>query len=141
MLSELPRQCDSGGKTYSKGHKQHRRGYKRHIDVADGQIPDSQAAIPLATITNRWVISRYDVMVSGHVVLIDPVPIEHRTQQESLCGYDKRRTLPKTVPSKIPPFPSAQEERNKIRTMSERVNARMKASSEDEQPASDRQQK
>ncbi len=31
--------------------------------------------------------------------------------QDSLRGYDKRRRLPKTVPSKTPPFTSAQQER------------------------------
>jgi len=155
MLSELPRECDTGGKKNSKGHTQYWRGYKLHIDVADGQIPiscvltsasvhDSQAAIPLAIITNQRVTSLYDVMDAaydakeirehceslGHVPLIDPVqravPVVHRTQQDSLRGYDKRRTLPKTLPSKIPPFTTAQEERYKIRTMSERVNARLK---------------
>ena len=151
-----------------QGHTQNWRGYKQHIDVADGQIPiscvltsaslhDSQAAIPLATITNQRVTSLYEVMVSGlpvevcfanmdaaydakeirehceslgHVSLIDPVqkavPIVHRTSQDSLRGYDKRRKLPQTMPRKIPRFTTAQEERYKIRTMSERVNARLK---------------
>jgi hypothetical protein len=155
MLSELPRECDTGGKANSKGHTQNWRGYKLHIDVADGQIPiscvltsasvhDSQVAIPLATITSQRVISLYDVMDAaydakeirehceslGHVPLIDrvqrAVPIVHSTYQDSLRGYDKRRKLPKTIPGKIPPFTTAQEERYKIRTMSERVNARLK---------------
>jgi Transposase DDE domain/Transposase domain (DUF772) len=155
MLAELPRSCDIGAKKNSKGHTQYWRGYKLHIDVADGQIPisclltaaslhDSQVAIPLATITAQRVTSLYDLMDAaydaqdirehceslGHVPLIDPVhravPIPHRTQQDSLRGYDKRRTLPKTTPGKIPPFTSAQEERYKIRTMSERVNGRLK---------------
>jgi hypothetical protein len=58
MLKELPRQCDIGTKTSSKGHQQYWRGYKLHLDVADGQLPisavltsasvhDSQVAIPL----------------------------------------------------------------------------------------------
>jgi len=49
------------------------RGYKLHLDVADGQIPisgiltaaslhDSQVAIPLATMTAQRVTSLYDVM-------------------------------------------------------------------------------
>jgi hypothetical protein len=42
-----------------------------------------------------------------------------------LRGYDKRRKLPQTIPGKIPHFTTAQEERYKIRTMSERVNARL----------------
>jgi hypothetical protein len=47
--------------TRSGGHHEIRRGYKLHVDVADGDIPiscvltsahvhDSQVAIPLATI-------------------------------------------------------------------------------------------
>jgi hypothetical protein len=66
----------------------------------------------------------------GQVPLIDPVtravPLPHRTHQDSLRGYDKRRSLPKTIPGKIPHFTTAQEERYKVRTMSERVNARLK---------------
>ena len=66
----------------------------------------------------------------GQVPLIDPVqravPIPHRTRQDSPRGYDQRRKLPKTTASKIPPFSTAQQERYKIRTMSERVNARLK---------------
>jgi hypothetical protein len=57
MLSELPRHCSIGVKTSSKGYQNHWRGYKLHIDVADGQVPisclltaaslhDSQVAIP-----------------------------------------------------------------------------------------------
>ncbi len=112
--------------------------------LTSASLHGSQAAIPLATITNQRVTSLYDVMDSaydakeirehcqslGHVALIDPVqravPIAHSSYQDSLRGYDKRRRLPKTVPSKIPPFTSAQQERYKIRTMSERVNARLK---------------
>jgi len=73
MLDELPRQCDIGAKKSSKGHQQYWRGYKLHLDVADGQIPisavltsasvhDSQVAIPLATMTAGRVTSLYDVM-------------------------------------------------------------------------------
>ena len=155
MLLELPRDCSIGAKTSSKGYQQYWRGYKFHIDVADGQIPiscvltsaslhDSQVAIPLATISAQRVTSLYALMDAaydakeirehceslGQVPLIDPVqravPITHRTQQDSLRGYDKRRKLPQTIPGKIPPFTTAQEERYKIRTMSERVNARVK---------------
>jgi hypothetical protein len=39
MLSELPSHCSIGVKTNSKGHRHYWRGYKLHIDVADGQIP------------------------------------------------------------------------------------------------------
>ena len=62
MLDDLPTDCDVGMKKDSKGYKSTWVGYKLHIDVADGQIPisclltsaslhDSQAAIPLATLS------------------------------------------------------------------------------------------
>jgi hypothetical protein len=41
MLAELPRHCSLGVKKSSKGYQQYWRGYKLHIDVADGQIPIS----------------------------------------------------------------------------------------------------
>jgi hypothetical protein len=41
MLNELPKSCDVGTKTDSKGHKVSWIGYKFHIDWADGEIPIS----------------------------------------------------------------------------------------------------
>jgi hypothetical protein len=154
MLSELPRHCSIGAKTSSKGHQKYWRGYKLHIDVADGQIPitclltaaslhDSQAAIPLATLTAERVRSLYDVMDSaydaseihahsrslGHVPLIAPngslAPVPPKVQA-SLRRYDKRRKVPQRYDRKRPPFTPAEEDRYRIRTMSERVNARLK---------------
>lgn len=155
MLSELPRHCSLGVKKSSKGYQQYWRGYKLHIDVADGQIPisclltaaslhDSQAAIPLATLTAQRVTSLYDLMDCaydaneihqhsrslGHVPLIalgkSTPPIAQGIYQDSLRRYDKRRVLPRSLSRKRPPFTPAQEERFHIRTMSERVNARLK---------------
>ena len=69
MLIELPRQCDIGAKKNSHGNLQYWRGYKLHLDVADGQVPisavltsasvhDSQVAIPLMTLTSSaWFTS------------------------------------------------------------------------------------
>ncbi|MEJ1934871.1 transposase [Nostoc sp. NIES-2111] len=62
MLAALPRQCALGVKTNSKGYENYWRGYKLHLDGADGQIPisalltsasvhDVNAAIPLMTMT------------------------------------------------------------------------------------------
>ena len=98
MLADLPRQCSLGVKTKDGGNQQYWRGYKLHLDVADGQIPisailtaaslhDSQVAIPLATMTAQRVTSLYDVMDAaydateiyehsrglGHVPIIRPV--------------------------------------------------------------------
>ncbi len=99
MLADLPRACSPGVKQNAKGYRTHWIGYKLHLDVADGDIPitalltsaslhDSQAAIPLASITASRVTSFYDLMDSaydapeikahsralGHVPLIAPHP-------------------------------------------------------------------
>jgi hypothetical protein len=96
-LADLPRVCDSGGKKNSKGFNQYWRGYKLHIDAADGEIPvsailtsaslhDSQVAIPLAQLTMQRVVNLYDLMDKaydaepiaaysrrlGHVPIIEP---------------------------------------------------------------------
>ena len=97
MLLDLPTVCDRGTKINSKGYKESWNGFKLHLDVADGQIPitplltsaslhDSQAAIPLATMSSVRVTSLYDLMDSaydcegikefsrkiGHVPIVDP---------------------------------------------------------------------
>lgn len=77
MLADLPRACSMGTRKNPKGYKEFWRGYRLHIDVADGDIPvsclltgahvhDSQAAIPLATMTARRVTSLYDLMDSAY---------------------------------------------------------------------------
>lgn len=155
MIGELPKGCNLGAKKASNGHLHYWRGYKLHLDVADGQIPiscllssaslhDSQVAIPLATMTAQRVVSLYDVMDSaydaheihahcralGHVPLIAPntatVPIPHVTDRNTLRGGDRRRKLPTRRERKRPPLDPAEEKRYRIRTMSERVNARLK---------------
>jgi len=98
MLAELPISCSLGVKTKDGGNQHYWRGYKLHLDVADGQIPisailtaaslhDSQVAIPLATMTAQRVKNLYDVMDAaydateiyehsrslGHVPIIRPV--------------------------------------------------------------------
>ena len=109
MLADLPRACSPGVKQNAKGYRTHWIGYKLHLDVADGDIPisalltsaslhDSQAAIPLATMTASRVTSLYDLMDSaydapeikahsralGHVPLIEPHP-------RTAAGKDKIR--------------------------------------------------
>jgi hypothetical protein len=79
MLADLPRACAVGAKRNAKGFKETWIGYKLHIDSADGGIPisclltaasvhDSQAAIPLATITAGRVTNLYDLMDSAYDV-------------------------------------------------------------------------
>ena len=155
MLEELPKHCSVGVKKGSNGHERCWFGYKLHVDVADGQIPvtcvltaaslhDSQVAIPLAEMTAQRVTSLYDLMDSaydaaeirehsrglGHVPIIAPntatVPVPDRVLAASK-GYDRRKTRKKERrPRKTPPLTPAEQERYKERTMSERVNARLK---------------
>jgi hypothetical protein len=77
MFAELPRACDVGCKTNSRGSKYFWIGYKLHLDMADGQIPiscaltsaslnDTQVAVPLATLTAGRVTSLYDLMDAGY---------------------------------------------------------------------------
>ncbi len=77
MLDDLPTECDVGTKKNSKGYKGTWVGYKLHIDVADGQIPisyiltsaslhDSQAAIPLATLSAERTTNLYDLMDAAY---------------------------------------------------------------------------
>lgn len=139
MLDELPRQCDIGTKTSSKGHQQYWRGYKLHLDAADGQIPisavltsasvhDSQVAIPLATMSSQRVTSLYDVMDSaydaqhilehsrglGHVPIVDPANRGRKTKNVIVPGKQSRQ------------FTWAEEERFRERSLIERVNGRLK---------------
>ncbi len=62
MADGLPKACDTGTKRNAKGYRESWRGYKLHIDAADGDVPvsciltsaslhDSQAAIPLPGMT------------------------------------------------------------------------------------------
>lgn len=130
MLAELPKKCDVGTKKDSKGYKMSWKGYKLHIDTADGDIPisavltsasthDSQVAIPLAAITNKRVKNFYDLMDAaydaqlirdysaslGHVGLID---FNHRS------------------PKDVREFAPHEAERYKERSAAERVNSQLK---------------
>jgi len=141
MLAELPRQCDLGGKKDSHGNTHYWRGYKLHLDVADGQIPisavltsaslhDSQAAIPLATMSTQRVTYCYELMDAayeafhiveqsrhlGHVPIIDPkAPGGPKSQAKSIPMGKRKRELT-----------WAEQDRYQERTMVERVNARVK---------------
>ena len=140
MLKELPLECSIGVKTSSKGHQQYWRGYKLHLDVADGQIPisavltgakvhDSQVAIPLATMSAQRVTYCYELMDAaydaqeirehsqdmGHVAIVDPSGRGRKS---------KSVTIPMGKPRRQ--FSWAEAERYKERTMIERVNGRLK---------------
>jgi Transposase DDE domain/Transposase domain (DUF772) len=140
MLAELPRHCSLGVKTSHDGNQQYWRGYKLHVDVADGQIPisciltaaslhDSQVAIPLSAMTAQRVINLYDVMDAaydaveirqhsqslGHVPIIRPVKRQHK--EVPFSGREKWEAREMTW---------AEEERFRERTMVERVYGRLK---------------
>lgn len=143
MLKDLPRQCDLGAKKNSQGNKQYWRGFKLHLDVADGQVPisavltsasvhDSQVAIPLMTMTSARVTHLYELMDSAydadsiheHSRQLNHVPI---IAPHSRRGTKKPSQMQKVFPDKpTPQLTWAQQERFKTRTMSERVNARLK---------------
>jgi len=143
MLADLPRHCDLGVKTNSQGHQYYWRGYKLHLDVADGQVPvsavltsasvhDSQVAIPLMKLSSQRVTYLYELMDSAydadiihdHSRKLEHVPI--------IAPHPRRDTKkPSQLPKIFPPKPTpvldwAQRERYQERTMVERVNGRLK---------------
>lgn len=78
-MADLPMACDYGCKRDSKGYKKTWRGYKLHVDCADGDIPisavltsasvhDSQVAIPLAQMSAQRVDNCYDLMDAAYDV-------------------------------------------------------------------------
>ena len=143
MLSDLPRQCDIGAKKNSHGNLQYWRGYKLHLDVADGQVPisavltsasvhDSQVAIPVMTLSSQRVVHLYELMdsaydadaIHAHSRQLNHVPI---IAPHGRRGTTRPSQLPKVFPARpTPQLSPAQQNRYKERTMSERVNARLK---------------
>ncbi len=143
MLKELPKGCDTGVKSTGKGYRERWTGYKLHIDAIDGGIPvsclltsasvhDSQAAIPLATMTARRVDSLYDLMDSaydapeirayseklGHVPIIDTNP----RRRADLKAERKREALAQRCIGQVSPEARRYRERSTV----ERVNGRLK---------------
>ena len=143
MLEELPKNCDIGNKVDSKGYKKSWTGYKLHIDASDGDIPiscflssasvhDSQAAMPLAEMTNNKITNLYDIMDSAydspiirehskslkHVPIIDINPRRNKALKSDLRAEAKRlKRLNIKKPESL-----RYNERNTV----ERVNARLK---------------
>lgn len=143
MLAGLSTACAIGVKTSSKGHQNYWRGYKLHLDVADGQVPisavltganvhDATVAIPLMTLSAQRVTWLYDVMDSAydadailhHSASLNHVPI---VQPHPRRNGKSKSILPKVFASKVAPeMAPAQQQRYKERTTIERVNARLK---------------
>ena len=142
MLADLPHHCAVGVKRNSKGYTEAWRGYKLHLDVADGDIPiaalltsaavhDSQVAIPLATLTAGRVCNLYDLMDSaydapeikahsrslGHVPIIETSP-RGSAAKEALDTEEKSRRHAGHQP--------AEAVRYRERGAVERVNGRLK---------------
>ncbi|MCY4153232.1 MAG: transposase [Aestuariivita sp.] len=143
MLADLPKAGDIGTKRNAKGYKTSWQGYKFHLDVSDGDIPisglltsaslhDSQASLPLATMTKRRVDYGYELMdaaydcseihqyakAHGHVALIDPNPRRNRARKQRLA--EEARAL--KVVGQVDPA----KERYKQRSSVERVNGALK---------------
>lgn len=130
MLADLPKACDVGSKKNAKGYLVSWKGYKLHIDTADGQIPisciltsasvhDSQVALPLASMTKQRVTNLYDVMDSAYDAEIIR---EHSKQQGHVPLIDFNHRGPKDKRS----FDPHEAQRYKERSTAERINARLK---------------
>lgn len=142
MLDDLPKHCAVGTKRNSKGYKETWIGYKLHLDVADGGVPisgiltsaslhDSQASIPLATMTAARVTNLYDLMDAaydadaiknhsqslGHVPIIAPNP-RGKGRKEELEQEERRL---RSVGHQM-----AEDIRFNERSTVERVNGRLK---------------
>ena len=140
MLEDLPTDCNIGCKRNSKGHTNSWKGYKFHVDAADGgviistvltsaSIHDSGVAIPLAQMSSDRVTSLYDLMDSaydaqamrdhsihlGHVPIIDVNPRSHPAEH-------RREKIAQREANYRP----AERERYDERTAVERVFGRLK---------------
>ena len=138
MLAELPSYCSNSAKVSSDGHNQYWKGYKLHLDVADGQIPiscvltaahvhDSQVAIPLSTMTGQRVTPLYELMdaaydaqeIMDHVRAQGRVPIITPVAR----GGKSKNVIARNYPRQLSP---AEEVRFRERTMVERTYGRLK---------------
>lgn len=127
MLSDLPTACDVGCKKNSKGYIESWKGFKLHIDTADGDIPisafltsasvhDSQVALPLMQITSSKVTYLYEVMDAAYDAEIIRDEIK-KTGRVALIDFNHRS------PSDQREFAPHEKERYKVRSRAERVNS------------------
>lgn len=152
MLAGLARHCSLGVKKSSKGHQQYWRGYKLHLDVADGQIPitalltgacvhDSQVAVPLMTLTSQRVTYLYELMdaaydakaIREHSIALGHQPLTELAQHHRIVHTKvpmrKNSRAQKTVLTCEPIYREltwAEQDRLGERTMIERVYSRLK---------------
>jgi hypothetical protein len=129
MLADLPKECAVGCKTNSHGRKETWRGYKLHLDVADGQIPisavltaaslhDSQVAMPLMKMTAQRVTNLYDLSDSAY----DSEILRKESQALGHVPIIERLERGKGL---VPMAPH-EKQRFRERTTVERVNSRLK---------------
>lgn len=130
MLMDLPTACDVGCKKNSKGYIESWKGFKLHIDTADGDIPisafltsasvhDSQVALPLMQITSSKVTYLYEVMDAAYDAEIIRDEIK-KTGRVALIDFNHRS------PSDQREFAPHEKERYKMRSSAERVNSNLK---------------
>ncbi len=129
VLDDLPKACDRGTKKNTRGMLETWRGYKLHIGTADCGIPlspiltsasvhDSQAAIPLATMTVGRVVNLDDLMDAaydayeiqaiserlGHVPIIDTNLRRDKALKEALQREARaRRPMPEPIVTAFAP--------------------------------------
>ena len=130
QLANLPRSCDIGVKKNSKGFKESWKGYKLHIDTADGDIPisailtsasvhDSQVALPLSQITTKKVTYLYEVMDAAYDAEIIR---QNSVNQGHVALIDRNKRTKESAT----PFAPHELERYKVRSSAERVNSNLK---------------
>lgn len=128
-LADLPAACDWGCKKNSQGRSESWKGYKLHVDCADGGVPisailtgasvhDSQAAIPLAQMSAGRVPSLYDLMDAAYDAQ-EIKDFSHGLGHAPIIDHNPRRG------AKIEMEPLAAR-RYKHRTTAERFNADLK---------------
>ena len=153
QLQDLSQDCSIGTKKSSQGHQQYWRGYKLHLDVADGQIPisalltgasvhDSQAAIPLMTMSTERVTYLYELMDSaydarairehslelGHKPIIDHPKRRRKTGERKVPLRQNSRSWKRVIDTetRAEELTWAEQDRFAERTMAERVFSRLK---------------
>ena len=139
MLEGVPTAGDIDGKKSNNGCTFWRRGYKFHLDFADGQISisalltaasvhDSQVAIPLMEMSSKRVTYLYEIMDSAYDASAIYQASADRNHQPIINPHTRPKSetqLPLLVKLQ-PQLGPAKAERYKIRTMVERVFGRLK---------------
>lgn len=141
MLSALPKGCNVGRKLNSCGHYIVWRGYKLHMDVAEGKFPisciltsasshDSQSGIPLSAISSSRTKVLYELMDSAYDVNAirsyiesnDRIPLIKVHKRK---GARKENEEAKQLASKTLRWRDAKDNRLKHRFCNERIFARL----------------